>query len=138
MQLAGGESVWFGCDVEQSSDTMRGLLDTNLYDIPDLLGITDTMDKATRIRTFESGATHAMVFGGVDVVNGRPTKWKVENSWGMGNAFEKLGYNGYFIMGDDWFTEYVFEVVINKKYLPPQIQQLFDTEPVVMPYWSNF
>ena len=136
-QLAGGDSVWFGCDVMQSSDIMRGLLDTHLYDVPDLFGITDTMDKKLRLLTGESAPTHAMVFGGVDVENGKPTKWKVENSWGMGNAFQKVGYNGYFIMTDDWFDEYVFEVVVHKKYIPEKILALFDTPPVVIPFYGN-
>jgi len=75
--------------------------------------------------------THAMVFTGVDIVNGKPTKWRVENSWG-----EKGGNKGYFLMTDNWFDQYNYEVVVDKKYLPRRILEIFAKEPVALDPWD--
>ena len=132
-QLQDGEPVWFGCDVGQSSDRKSGVMDTDLYDMATLVGVEFTMDKRQRIMTRESAATHAMTLAGVDVIDGRPVRWKVENSWGDEN-----GQKGYFVMTDPWFDEYTFEAVINKKYLSEDIARLYETEPEVLPYYLPF
>ena len=75
-------------------------------------------------------ATHAMTLAGVDVIDGKPARWKVENSWGSDN-----GQKGYFVMTDDWFDQYTFEVIINKKYLTADQVKLYQTEPEVLPYY---
>jgi bleomycin hydrolase len=72
-----------------------------------------------------------MLFTGVDLVNDKPTKWRVENSWG-----DKSGAKGYFLMTDKWFDEYNFEVVVDKKYLPKRILDLFKREPVKLEPWD--
>ena len=75
---------------------------------------------------------HAMVFMGVNIgENGRPDRWRVENSWG-----KEKGRDGYYIMSDDWFDEYVFQVVVNKKYLPPELLNYYNQEPVVLEPWD--
>ncbi|GEL12567.1 pepC2 protein [Lapidilactobacillus concavus DSM 17758] len=134
-QLQAGETVWFGSDVGKSSDRKEGIMDTNVYQREDLLDIDLSMSKAERLDHGESLMTHAMVLTGVDLVNGKPTKWKVENSWG-----EKAGnFKGYFIMSDAWFDEYVYQVVINRKYLTPEQQQVEDAEhdnPTVLKPWD--
>ena len=132
-QLQDGEPVWFGCDVGQSSDRKSGVMDTDLYDMATLVGVDFTMDKRQRIMTRESAATHAMTLAGVDVIDGKPVRWKVENSWGDEN-----GQKGYFVMTDPWFDEYTFEAVINKKYLSEDIAKLYETEPEVLPYYLPF
>ena len=81
-QLKAGESVWFGSDVGQSSDRQLGIMDTNIYKKDDLFSTDFTMTKAERLDYGESLMTHAMVLTGVDIVDGKPTKWKFENSWG--------------------------------------------------------
>ena len=126
------------CDVLQSSDRYKGIMAIGLYDLETLFGITDTMDKRERYLTCESLPTHAMVIGGVDIVDGKPTKWKVENSWGAEAHGQKVGFNGYFIMNDDWMDEYVYEVVIKRDLLSDDLKAVLDTEPVVLPYWSTF
>ena len=75
--------------------------------------------------------THAMVFTGVDIYKNKPTKWRVENSWGT-----KGGSKGYYLMTDKWFDEYNYEVVIDKKYLPKKILKLFESDPIVLPPWD--
>lgn len=43
---------------------------------------------------------------------------------------------GYLIMTDDWFSEYVYEVVVDKKFLPPDVLEVMQQEPIVLPAWD--
>lgn len=133
-QLKAGESVWFGSDVGQSSDRQLGIMDTNIYKKDDLFNTDFTMTKAERLDYGESLMTHAMVLTGVDIVDGKPTKWKVENSWG-----DKVGDKGYFVASDSWFDEFVYQVVISKKYLSADLQDVIKNEydkPTVLAPWD--
>lgn len=130
-QLEAGESVWFGCDVAQSSDRQQGIMDLNIYGKNELFGTSLDMSKAERLDTGESLMTHAMVLTGVDLVNGKPTKWKVENSWGP-----KVGTKGYFVMSDAWLDEYCYQIVVNKKYMPDELVQAQAQEPTVLKPWD--
>ncbi|HJE15104.1 MAG TPA: aminopeptidase, partial [Lapidilactobacillus dextrinicus] len=134
-QLQAGETVWFGSDVGKSSDRKEGIMATDVYQKDDLLGVDLSLTKAQRLDYGESLMTHAMVLTGVDLVDGKPTKWKVENSWG-----EKAGnFKGYFIMSDAWFDEYVYQVVINKKFLSEEQLQVIAAEkdkPTVLKPWD--
>lgn len=104
-----GEAVWYGCDVGQSSTRDSGIMATDIYSVEETLDIDYSMTKAERLDYGESLMTHAMVITGVDLVDDKPTKWKVENSWG-----DKVGDKGYFVMSDDWLNEYTYQIVINK------------------------
>ncbi len=128
-QLKAGESVWFGSDVGQSSDRQLGILDTNIYKKDDLFNTDFTMTKAERLDYGESLMTHAMVLTGVDLVDGKPTKWKVENSWG-----EKVGEKGYFVASDAWFDQFVYQVVISKKYLQLNYRMSSRTNTTSQPF----
>ncbi|MCO6541524.1 MAG: C1 family peptidase [Lactobacillus sp.] len=134
-QLQAGEAIWFGSDVVQMSDRKAGIMDTAIYDLDGLFNIDFSMTKAQRLDYGESMMDHAMVLTGVDLDNeGHPTKWKVENSWG-----EKVGTKGYFVMSDAWFDQFVYQLVINKKYLPENLQQAYDQEkdsPKVLAPWD--
>lgn len=130
-QLKSGESVWFGCDVGQSSDRQQGIMDTELYSNDELFDIDFSMSKAERLDYGESLMTHAMVLTGVDLVNDQPTKWKVENSWG-----NKVGTKGFFVMSDSWMDEYCYQVVVNKKFLPAELQEALKEEPKVLAPWD--
>jgi len=130
-QLQNGESVWFGSDVGQSSNTKKGIMDTSLYAPDELFDSDLSMSKAERLDYGESLMTHAMVITGVDLVDGQPTKWKVENSWG-----EKVGTKGYFVMSDDWMNEFVYQFVINKKYLTDEQLEAQKQEPTVLKPWD--
>ncbi len=73
-QLEQGESVWFGCDVGQSSTRDSGIMALNAYDVDDLFDVDLTMTKAERLDYGESLMTHAMVLTGVDVIDGAAKK----------------------------------------------------------------
>lgn len=138
-QLKAGEPVWFGCDVLQHCDRMKGVMDMNLYDLEAMFGIKFTMNKAERYAMRESLPTHAMVIAGVDLdKDGKPTKWKIENSWGTENGGKKTGNNGYFVCGDEWFDNFVYEVAINKKFMTAEQQKALSGEPLVWPFWATF
>lgn len=131
-QIAGGQPVWFGCDVGKMSEREQGALDREMYDLELLYATQFTADKAERVEYGHSVMTHAMVLTGVDLDDkGRSRRWKVENSWG-----DKVGEKGYFVMGDRWFDEYMFEVVIDRRHLPKRVLQALATEPVVLPPWD--
>ena len=125
-QLEQGESVWFGCDVGQSSTRDTGIMALDAYDINDLFDIDFTMTKAERLDFGESLMTHAMVLTGVDLIDGESTKWKVENSWG-----EKVGTNGFFVMSDAWMDEYTYQIVVRKEFLTAEQLAAFEAEPTV-------
>jgi len=130
-QLKDGQSVWFGCDVGKSSERQKGIMDVNYYKKDELLDVDLSMSKAERLDYGESLMTHAMVITGVDLVEGKPTKWKVENSWG-----EKVGTKGYFVMSDAWMEEYCYQVVVNKKYLSEDLLKAQSENPALLAPWD--
>lgn len=123
--------MYFSCDVGQSIDRTRGLLDVDNYNYGDLFGTTFGMDKADRIRTFASASSHAMTLMAVDLdADGRPARWMVENSWGPG------ANDGHLVMTDRWFDEYMFRLVVNKKYVPQNILDILKQKPEMLPAWD--
>ena len=130
-QLEQGESVWFGCDVGQSSTRDTGIMALDAYDMNDLFDIDFTMTKAERLDYGESLMTHAMVLTGVDIVDGQSTKWKVENSWG-----EKVGDKGFFVASDAWMDEYTYQIVVRKDLLTAEQLAAFEAEPTVLAPWD--
>lgn len=130
--LQDGKPVWFGCDVGKRLGRKLGVLAAELYRYDLVYGTEFTGDKAERVDYGQSVMTHAMVFTGVDLDDeGYPRKWRVENSWG-----EKLGDEGFMVMDDDWFDEFVFEVVVEKSYLSQAQRELLESEPVHLPPWD--
>lgn len=133
-QLKDGLPVWFGCDVDQNylqDDAMMGM---GTLDMDGLLGVPvmASLDKAARLDYGESLMTHAMVFQGVNFdAAGAPTLWRVENSWG-----KKHGHDGYDLMTDDWFSEYVYQVVVDKKYLTDEERAAYESEPIELAPWD--
>ena len=128
--LKDGRKLYSSYDVAKFLDRKRGVCDLQNFDYESLFGTTFGMNKAQRISTFDSGSTHAMTLTAVDLdANGKPLKWKVENSWGASN-----GHEGCIIMTAEWFREYMFRLVVDKKYVPENILRASEQAPVmVMP-----
>lgn len=126
-----GHPVWFGCDVGQQSERKTGLLVNGIYDYSDTLGVDLKTTKEQRVLMGESLMTHAMLLTGVDTEDGNTRRWRVENSWG-----DEVGEKGFFTMDDDWFSEYVFEVVVPKSALPEELAQILNQEPLALPAWD--
>jgi len=131
-QLKDGAPVWFGCDVGKCYVRDEGILDLNVFE-PDLLFDTDfPMTKSERLDYGQSLLTHAMVFQGVNLdETGKPNRWRVENSWG-----KDVGRDGYFVMSDGWFDEYLYQVVVNRKYLTPEELAEYQSEPIALDPWD--
>ncbi len=126
--LKDGRKMYSSYDVGKQLDRKRGYMDLDNYDYGSLFGTTFPMNKAERISTFDSGSTHAMTLTAVDLdANGKPTKWKVENSWGA-----DYGQKGCLIMTNRWFNEYMFRLVVDKQYVPEQLLKEFDQKPTML------
>lgn len=131
--VLGDEAVWFCCNSGVQRDNETGLWDQGIKDYGDLFGLDFHMDKGDQLAFFEGAPDHCMVFVGVDVRNGKPDKWKVENSWG-----KKHGREGYWTITDSWFSANVYEMLVNKKYVPADVLKLADGKPHIMPPWDPF
>jgi bleomycin hydrolase len=129
--ILSGEAMYFSCDVGKQFDKNHGTLDINNYDYDNLFGVDFGMDKKMRIQTYESGSTHGMALVAVDIVEGKIAKWLLENSWGD-SGFD----NGYLIMTDEWFNEYMFRLVVNKKFIDAETLKILDQEPTLLPPWD--
>ncbi len=108
-----------------------GVWDAALFDYEGVYGTELAMDKESRVRRHDSLMTHAILLTGVDVLDGRSRRWRVENSWGTTGGAE-----GFYTMNDSWFDEYVFEVVVSKQRLSADLVAALDTEPTVLPAWD--
>ena len=126
-------AMYFSCDVGKFLDRKKGVLDIANFDYESLMGVAFGMDKKERVQTHASGSSHAMTLIAVDVCEetGRPVKWMVENSWGAAS-----GYKGCLIMTDEWFNEYMFRLVVEKKYVPEDVMKMLDQKPVLLPAWD--
>ncbi len=130
-----GEPVWMGCDVGKMMQRNLGLWDTKLYDYEGIYDTAFTLDKSGRLQYHQTVMTHAMLFTGVDVVevDGKsvPRRWRVENSWGDEN-----GRKGFYLMNDNWFDQYLFEIAARKEYLPAELRDALEQVPIVLPPWD--
>ncbi|MDD5088074.1 MAG: C1 family peptidase [bacterium] len=129
--LLDSNRVWFGCDMSHDVYSKRGLMITGLYDYDELLGVSLGMDKEQRLDYRHSASNHAMVLTGVDLTDGKPRRWRVENSWG-----KEPGDDGFFTMSSEWFHDYVLNVIVPKKYLSREMRSAFDETPVTLPVWD--
>ena len=129
--IEGGEPVWFGCDVGKQMSSDYAFRDADLYDLPSVYNAGFELHKAARLEYHESAMTHAMLFTGVDVLDGATRRWRVENSWGS-----DTGKDGFFTMNDSWFGQYVFEIAARKSALPAGLLAALDADPIVLPAWD--
>ncbi|XP_076231536.1 bleomycin hydrolase isoform X2 [Calliopsis andreniformis] len=128
------EPVWFGCDVNKRLISKQGIGDMRSYDFQLMFGtdIHVNLTKADRLLYGDSMMVHAMAFTAVSIDNeGKIKKFRVENSWGDEN-----GQKGYQLLTAEWFSEFVFEAVIDKKLVPADVMDVFKQEPIVLPAWD--
>lgn len=128
-----GNPVWFGCDVGKNLDREAGIMDLQMYNYRYTLGSENwSFTKAQRLDYGESLLTHAMVFTGVDLdKDGKPIKWMVENSWG-----DTSGDKGIYSMSDDWFNEYNYQIMVDKKYISKKYLKALDKEIIKLEPWD--
>ena len=124
-------ALYFSCDVSKFLKRKEGFADLNNFDYESLMGVTFGMNKKERIYTHASASTHAMTLIAVDIKDGKPVKWMVENSWG-----ETSGYKGNIIMTDEWLDEYMFRLVVDKKYVPASVMKYLNQKPIMLPAWD--
>jgi len=129
--ILNNELVWFACDVGKEAYREKGILSSQIFDYHTIFQSEFKMDKEMRIFYRFSTANHAMALLGVDIQDGKPVKWLVENSHGKDE-----GEQGFYTMYDDWFDDYVYEVIINKKYLSEEIKKIFEQKPIHLPIWD--
>ena len=127
------QPVWFGANSSAEGNREKGLWLHGIEDTKDLFGIDFTMSKADTLAYDNGNPNHAMVITGVDVEDGRPVKWKVENSWG-----DKSGDKGWFTMDSEWFNSHVFEVIIDRRFVPAELLALTRQESILLPPWDPF
>lgn len=129
-QLKAGKVVWFGSDVGKFGEREQGIWDDQCFNMELLTGLELGISKADALEHWFSAMNHAMVITGVNLVDGKPNRWKIENSWG-----DKSGSKGYYICSDTWFDEYVFQAAIEKEYLG-ELAALADKESIVLDPWD--
>jgi len=134
-QLSKGELVWFGSDVSNYGvrENGLGLWDDQSFDYRSAFGLDISFEKEHMLDYFQSAMNHAMVLTGVNLVNGKPNRWKVENSWG-----EDIGKKGYFVISDSFFDKFVYQAAIDKKYLNKEELKALKGEPTILPMWDPF
>ncbi len=129
--IIANEAMYFSCDVGKDLARERGFLDLNNYNLEALFGVDFSMNKSQRIQTYDSGSSHGMSLVGVNILpDGSVDKWLLENSWG------KKGHEGFLIMTDAWFSEYMFRLVIHKNFIDSKTMDILDTEPTFLPPWD--
>jgi len=130
-QLKDGEPVWFGSDCSKSGDRDEGVWDDLSFDIDTLFQINTQMSKEAMLDTRHSAMNHAMVITGVNLDGDKPTKWKIENSWGDEHANK-----GYYVATDSWFDKFVYQAVINKKYMSDMERSDLNKNPIELNPWD--
>jgi len=130
--IKNNEAMYASCDVGKQHNRATGIMDPGMYDYESLLGVKLSMDKKARILTRQSGSSHAMLLIGCDTdASDNPLKWEFENSWGTA-----AGNNGYLTFTDAWFDEYMFRMVIHRKYLDWKAIESLKQKPVQLPMWD--
>ena len=130
--IADSTRMYFSCDVGKFLNRKTGILSLDNYDYESVFGTTFPMTKAERIQTFASASSHAMTLCAVDIdADGNTRKWKVENSWGP-----TYGVQGHLVMTDEWFDEYMFRLVVERRFVPEETLKLLNLKPVKLPAWD--
>ena len=130
-QLKDGNIVWFGSDVGFYGDREVGIWDDRIFDYPSAVDLDFKMDKGESLDFRASAMNHAMCITGVAFKNGKPDKWKIENSWGTAN-----GKDGFYYMSASWFDHFVYQAVVDKKYLSEAELKAYNAKPIELKPWD--
>ena len=130
-QLSDGNPVWFGSDVSFYRDRDGFAWDDKAFDYESMFGLGVEFDKGAMLDFRHSAMNHAMVITGVDIKDDKPTKWKIENSWG-----DSRGVKGYYVMSASWFDKFVYQAVVDKKYLTKEENAAIKKEPIHLDPWD--
>jgi bleomycin hydrolase len=133
-QLRDSLAVCFACDVGKENFRDSAIFRTDIYDYNTTFGIDFKVSRADRILYRDTSPNHSMVFIGVDTAdNGSTVKWLVRNSWG-----QSAGDKGLWYMYDDWFDQYVYSAVIDKRFIDAGDLKKLEQKPVLVPTWDPF
>ncbi|MDG1070349.1 MAG: C1 family peptidase, partial [Akkermansiaceae bacterium] len=124
------QAMWFAVNMSEDQSREHGMMEVDLYDYETLFDVKLDLSKAERSRFGAGASNHAMVLTGVDLREGKPTKWLVENSWG-----DEKGNKGRWTLYDDWFTEHVYTIIVHHKHVPKETLAIFDQAAKVLPAW---
>ena len=124
------QAMWFAVNMSEDQSREHGMMEVDLYDYETLFDVKLDLSKAERSRFGAGASNHAMVLTGVDLREGKPTKWLVENSWG-----DEKGNKGRWTLYDDWFTEHVYTIIVHRKHVPKETLAIFDQAAKVLPAW---
>ncbi|MDA7615362.1 C1 family peptidase [Akkermansiaceae bacterium] len=124
------QAMWFAVNMSEDQSREHGMMEVDLYDYETLFDVKLDLSKAERSRFGAGASNHAMVLTGVDLKEGKPTKWLVENSWGS-----EKGNKGRWTLYDDWFTEHVYTIIVHRKHVPKKTLAIFDEGAKVLPAW---
>lgn len=130
-QLLSNEIVWFGSDVARYGNRTSGFWDDQSFDYENMLEMSLHMSKEDELDYSQGAMNHAMVITAVNLDDGKPNRWKIENSWG-----DKNGEKGYFLASDSWFDRYVYQAVIHRKYMCQEYLDAWEEEPIVLKPWD--
>ncbi|MHC4781218.1 MAG: C1 family peptidase, partial [Planctomycetota bacterium] len=131
--IKAGEPVLYASEAGPGTDAHMGAYHENLFDYETLFNMKFPLTKKQRITYFQEQCNHLQMFIGVDLVKGKPTKWKLENSWG-----KQFGKKGLFYMSDKWFEEYLFTVIVRKKFVPKKVLSILKKKPRLIPLGGPF
>jgi bleomycin hydrolase len=129
--LLDNKAVCFDADVAPDQDRAKGIMARDLYDYESVYGLKLGLSKADRLLLRDSTVNHGMTFIGVDLRDGRPVKWLVENSWGSDR-----GRNGLWTMYDDWFADNVYKVMVHRDYVPAEVLEILEQPALKLPVWD--
>lgn len=129
-QLKAKEPVYFYCST--TSKSVNGIWIDIMERYGDIFGIDLELDGNSILKTNGITNYHCMILTGVNIIDKKINKWKVENSWGS-----KPGNQGYYIATDDWVNKYVHRIVINKKYLNEKELEVLNKDVIKINKWDT-
>ncbi|WEV42785.1 C1 family peptidase [Bifidobacterium sp. ESL0682] len=132
-QVKAGHPIWFACDCMQYCVRDGGYFSKQAVRVDELFGTDFNIDKANGLKYGDYPSNHAMTITGVNLdENGKPNRWKIENSWG-----KSTGTDGYYVADGEWFDQFVTEVIIRKEFLDAKTLKATQAEPVKLDPWQT-